>query len=71
MIVVMHLQEVMPPVVLRPRPPFQTLEADQKNPLRFGITLAAMKRDNWLYRISLIWLALLIVGVHYAIWAMR
>ncbi len=30
-----------------------------------------MKRDNWLYGISLIWLALLIVGVHYAIWAMR
>jgi hypothetical protein len=58
-------------VVLRPRTPFRTLEADQKNPLRFGATLAAMKRDNWLYGISLIWLALLIVGVHYAIWAMR
>ena len=58
-------------MVLRPGTPFQTLEADQKNLLRFGVTLAAMKRDNWLYRISLIWLALLIIGVPYAIWAMR
>jgi hypothetical protein len=32
--------------------------------------LRRMKRDIWLFRISLVWLAILAVGVPYALYAM-
>ena len=30
-----------------------------------------MKRDAWLYRISLVWIAALVVGIPYALYAMH
>jgi len=30
-----------------------------------------MDRDTWLYRISLIWIAVLAIGLPYALWAIH